>query len=142
MSILLRYGNGSFALIKRYFYEQILSISSVVVDDFNGDQYLDIVQTDFGNGDIIIYLRYGNASFEYLESYSYPFFALVDDFNNDKYLDIATANLGTDNVGIFLGYENGSFTKQRAYATGDASLSIYVTAGNINNDNCCGSCRC
>jgi predicted nucleotidyltransferase len=140
-SVLLGYGNGSFNVIKSFYYDEYSSPMFVAVGDFNNDSRPDIVLPSFGYNTITIYLGYGNGSFEYLTTYptgdgSRPNFAAVADFNNDSYLDIVVANTYVDNIGIFLGYGNGTFAAQTTYSTGDASAPQNVGLGDFNNDKC------
>ena len=141
LSLLVGDGNDSFTLTNAFSYGQMLSIYSVAAGDFNGDQNMDIVLTDFGYNRIMILLGYGNGSFDYVQSHAAgdnarPLFVIVVDFNNDQHLDMAVVNFGANNIGIFLGYGNGNFSNQTTFFTGDASLPYRIAVGNMENDSC------
>ena len=110
---------------------------SFVVENFNDDDYMDIVVAYSGAHNIGIFLGYGNTSFSTQTrystgAYSSPYSLAVADFNNDTYLDIVVANYGSHNVGIFLGYGNGSFQNQTTYLTDSHPCSVAV--GDFDND--------
>ena len=107
VSILLGYGNGSFA-------NQITFVTGpdsypyfVAVGDFNDDTTLDIVVANQGANNLGILLGYGSGNFSKvtLQPLGYgarPFSVLIGDFNNDRKLDFAVANGGTDSLSILL----------------------------------------
>jgi hypothetical protein len=112
---------------------------SVVVNDFNNDNYFDIAVANYGTNNIGIFLGYGNGSFANQKLFSigssHPLFIKSGDFNNDNRSDIAVANYGTNNIGVFLGYGNGSFQNQITSFTGYDSLLYSLAVGDFNEDN-------
>jgi hypothetical protein len=112
---------------------------SVVVNDFNNDNYLDIAVANYGTNNIGIFLGYGNGSFASQKLFStgssHPLFIATDDFNKDNRSDIAVANYGTNNIGVFLGYGDGSFQNQITSFTGYDSLLYSLAVGDFNEDN-------
>jgi hypothetical protein len=137
VSILLGYGNGSFA--DQITYSTGNYPYSVAVGDFNNDTELDIVVTNRNSNNVNVLFRYFTAIFIketmlLTGNGSRPRSVVISDFNNDDHLDIGVANSGTDNIGIFLGYGNISFTRQLTFSTGPNSSPNSITAGDFNND--------
>jgi predicted Zn-dependent protease with MMP-like domain len=139
VSILLGYGNGSFANQTTYSTgsspSSPSSPSSVAVGDFNNDTQLDIVVTNLGLNNIGVFLGYGNGSFANQTTYStgaWPNSVAVGDFNDDARPDIVVTNLMSNDISLFLGYGNGSFANQTTYSTGFKPNSVAV--GDFNND--------
>ena len=113
---------------------------SLVIADFNHDNYLDIAVANYGTNNIQIYIGYGNGSFisfiRYTTTpYSYPCSITITDLNNDNHLDLIVANSGSKNIGLFYGYGNGLFTSQEIYNPSTITIPQYVTTGDVNNDN-------
>jgi hypothetical protein len=139
LSILLGYGNGSFADMISYSTGNDSMPSVLAVSDFNNDGQLDIVVANYGTNNVGVFLGYGNGSFAAMITYSTgvgsaPYSVAVADFNNDNRTDIVSANSGTNNIGILLGYSNGSFATMITYSTGDYSMPYGVAVGDFNND--------
>ncbi|CAF4887954.1 unnamed protein product, partial [Rotaria sp. Silwood2] len=112
---------------------------SLVVNDFNNDNYLDIAVANYGTNNIGVFLgnkngKFANQSVFSLNS-SRPFFITVGDFNNDNQTDIVVANPDSDTVSILLGNGDGSFQDQITYSTGYGSLPIALVVGDFNKDN-------
>ncbi|CAF3337784.1 unnamed protein product, partial [Rotaria sp. Silwood2] len=139
LGILYGYGNGSFTPVVTYFTGSPSSPRWITVNDFNNDNYPDIVFTDQVGGYIGIFLGYGNRTFGNLMRYLFGHQSQLlgidaGDFNHDHNLDVAVADYGTGNIGIFLGSGNGSFTLFTFYSTGDKSHVSSVTVADLNND--------
>ncbi|CAF3792437.1 unnamed protein product [Rotaria sp. Silwood1] len=112
---------------------------SLVVNDFNNDNYLDIAVANYGTNNIGIFFGNKNGTFADQKVFSLnssrPFFITIGDFNNDNRTDIAAANYGTNTLGIILGNGNGSFQHQITYSTGYDSLPYALVVGDFNKDN-------
>ena len=135
VSILLGYGNGSFA--NQTTYSTGSQPSSAAVGDFNNDTRLDIVVVHWNSSDMSILLGYSNGSFASQKTYltgSQPSSSVtVGDLNNDTRLDIVVANCWWQwYVNVLLGYGDGSFANQTTYLTGSGPWSVAV--GDLNND--------
>jgi hypothetical protein len=68
---------------------------------------VDIVVTNIGINNVMLFLGTGNGTFLEPKSYTLgynarPLSAAIGDFNNDSLLDIAVANYGTNYVQILL----------------------------------------
>jgi hypothetical protein len=93
VSVLVRYGNGTFATPKTHF----LTVKSIpiglVVGDFNNDNQSDVAVSNSDTNNIIILIKYTSISSENPTSYSVgngsnPLALVMGYLNNDNYLDI------------------------------------------------------
>ncbi|CAF1181469.1 unnamed protein product [Rotaria sp. Silwood1] len=112
---------------------------SLIVNDFNNDNYLDIAVANYGTNNIGVFLgnkngKFANQSVFSLNS-SRPVFITTGDFNNDNQIDIVVANNNTDTIGILLGNGDGSFQNQIIYSTDYDSLPCALAIGDFNKDN-------
>ena len=134
-SILLGYGNGSFA--NQTTYPTGTNPASVAVGDFNNDTLPDIVICDLNDNaiDILLHSTRGTLLKEITFASgggSLLRYAVADDFNNDGQLDIIVANYGTNNIGVLFGYGNGTFQTQMMSTSGSKSHPSAIAVGNIN----------
>ncbi|CAF4606681.1 unnamed protein product [Rotaria socialis] len=139
IGIFFLHDNETFASQKTYSTGIGSRPSSLVTNDFNNDNYLDIAVANYGSNSIGIFLGNNNGTFSNqnvlsLDS-SRPIFISIGDFNNDNKMDIAVANNSTDTIGILLGNGDGSFQKQIIYSTGYDSRPQSLAIGDFNNDN-------
>ncbi|CAF4147509.1 unnamed protein product, partial [Rotaria magnacalcarata] len=139
ISILFGYGNGNFSSPTSYLTGYDSFPSSVATGDFNTDNYLDLVISNSGTGNVQI--LFGNQSGTFTNGLtistsigSRPNSITVADFNQDDYQDIAVANYGSNKIGIFLNNGNGTFGKQVTYST-NASSPYSIGVGDFNQDN-------
>ncbi|CAF3661745.1 unnamed protein product [Rotaria socialis] len=98
MSVLLGYGNGSFAKETRYSTDFISW--SVGVGDFNNNNQLDIVLVSFFSQGMSVLLGCGNGSFANETRYSTgssPYAIAVGDLNNDARLDVSHWRISSEN---------------------------------------------
>ncbi|CAF4931507.1 unnamed protein product [Rotaria socialis] len=114
--------------------------SCVIVGDFNRDNQLDIVTSNYYKNNVGILLGYGNGSFSNVTTYytgdgSSPQFIGAGDFNNDSILDIAVANSGNNGFVVLFGVGDGSFLCGNFYRTGKASAPWALAIGDFNGDN-------
>jgi streptogramin lyase len=139
ISVIMGYGNGSFA-------DQIIYSTgtdsypyAVVAADLNNDNRLDFLVVNQGTDSVGIFFGYNYTTFQSETTYSSmgnlePFGIVVSDFNNDKYLDIATVFFGSDSLGIIFGYGSGSFSNMVIYSTGIDSQPQDLAEADFNND--------
>ncbi|CAF1558042.1 unnamed protein product [Rotaria magnacalcarata] len=132
-------GNGTIASEEKYFTGFDSSPVSIVVDDFNNDNLLDLATSNNGTNNVAVFLRYTIKMFSNQTIYSTgynskPHWVALGDFNNDSFLDIAVVTIQT-HVSIFLGYGNGTFTEQIAISEGTGSRPYSIAIGDFNNDN-------
>jgi hypothetical protein len=139
IGIFLSHTDGTLADQKTYPTGSQSHPYSVIVNDFNDDNHLDIAVANHGTNNIGVFLGYGDGTFSnqaiVSTGSSRPLFIITSDFNDDNRSDIAVANDGTNSVSIFLGYGDGSFQLQTTYATGYDSLPHALGVGDFNNDN-------
>ncbi|CAF3577720.1 unnamed protein product [Adineta steineri] len=140
MGVLLGYGNGTFFDVVIYSIETNAGPTSIATGDFNNDNRLDIVVSNFLLGSISLFYGNGDGTFSNLTSYttgsgSQPGFVIASDLNNDTILDIAVANVGKDNIGVFFGNVNHSFYDQITFSTGIGSAPNALVVEDFNNDN-------
>ncbi|CAF1020117.1 unnamed protein product [Adineta ricciae] len=112
---------------------------SIVIDDFNHDEHMDIGVTHSGTNQIGIYLGVGNQSFTKATLYSTgnsssPLSIATGDFNNDNHLDIIVGNYEIPNVGIFYGDGTGSFSDQIIFYTNSNCNPHILITSDFNND--------
>ncbi|CAF1645956.1 unnamed protein product, partial [Adineta ricciae] len=133
------YGNGTFV------NDVTLSTGfnslprSLVIVDFNKDNFKDIAVANSGSDNIRIFFGDTDGSFSDEITLSTgidssPYAISISDFNNDNQLDIVVANYGSNTLGILLGCNGKTFFDQIIYSTGDFSQPYDVAIGDVNND--------
>ena len=139
ISVLIGYGNGTFA-------DQIIYLTgsgtypyAVVSGDINNDGRMDLVVANEGTDEIGIFYGFNYISFHDQVIYpnihqEYPTKIITSDFNNDHYLDVAVVFEHSDSFGILFGHGNGSFTNARIYPIVNGSRPSGITVGDINHD--------
>jgi hypothetical protein len=139
ISILIGYGNGSFATPTIHSTGIDSDPFGMTVGDFGNDNTSDIAVVNSGTNNVLILIGYSMVQSEYPTTYSTGTASLPNqiasgDLNNDTLIDLVVANYGTNNVGVLLGYENGSFQEQITYSTGNDSQPRAVIIIDIDND--------
>ncbi|CAF4364039.1 unnamed protein product, partial [Adineta steineri] len=139
ISIFYGHGNGNFSSPVTYLTGYDSLPMSLVIGDFNNDNYLDIATANAGTNNVGILFGNQNNTFgnEIIFSTgvgSYPYSIATGYLNDDIFLDIVVANYGTKNIGVFLSNTNGSFTNQITYSIDNAS-PYSIGIGDVNRDN-------
>jgi hypothetical protein len=139
VSILLGYGNGSFATAIAYFTGSGSMPMYLTIDDFNNDRKLDIAVINYGTNEIVILFGFGDGTFFLGSAFStgiesQPNTLATGDFNKDGRLDIVVANPGSNNIGVFLGSGNEPFSGEWGMFIDDGSQPYSVAIGDFNND--------
>ena len=140
ISLILGYGNGSFAEQMIYPTGSGSNPYAISSGDLNNDTQLDLVVANTGTNNIGIFFGFNYRSFLYQtiplsNSRSGSRGIVVSDFNNDNYPDIAAIYFSTSRLDILLGYGNGSFTVINSYLAGFFSSLNGIAADDFNNDN-------
>ncbi|CAF4050597.1 unnamed protein product, partial [Adineta steineri] len=139
VAVILGYGNGSFGTPTMYLTGSNIPPTVIIVVDLNGDNYLDIVAADPGEGNVLLFFGYGNGSFQermvlFMGGGSGPISLAVDDLNGDSFPDIAVTNIGYNQVVVMLGYGTGSF--QAPYTVGGCGDLFSIVIGDFDGDSC------
>jgi hypothetical protein len=133
ISVLLGNGDGTFK-------SQLQSVTgntpvSVVLEDFNGDGYLDVAVADQAGNAVSVMLGTGTGSFPTHVEYptaAFPTGVAVGDFNHDGNMDLAISAGNGNTVSVLWGQGDGTFVGQVNAGTGDIPYS--VVAADFNND--------
>jgi hypothetical protein len=138
--ILLQYDHKTFTLTTTYDAISESRPSFAAVADFNNDNQLDIVVTNYGTNSILILSGYSMKPSTRQKNYfigenSRPSSAVIYDFNDDGRLDLVVNNFGNDTVHILTGNGDGTFAPERTYSTGNKSAPKSLCIGDVNNDN-------
>lgn len=134
VSILLGYGNGTFA--GKVSYGAGDRPYSVTAGFFDGDSVLDLAVANNGTFNVSILLGIGDGTFSAAANYAVgagPRYVTSGDFNGDTYVDLAVANWNSNNVSILLGDGNGSFGVADNFVVGTNPHSIAVNLFDGNN---------
>ena len=139
VSILIGYGNGSFATPTMHSTTIDSGPLEIAAGDFDNDNQPDIAVVNFVTNNVLVLIGYVLMQSKNPTAYStgvnsFPFQIAIGDVDNDTQLDLTVSNSGTNNVGVFLGYGNGSFREQITYSTGDNSRPYAVTVNDLDND--------
>ena len=115
-----------------------LSAYHIAVDDFNGDNVLDLAVANRKSNNVSILLGDGVGNFSAPTNFPvglYPESIVAGDFNGDDVLDLATANFKSGNVSILIGNVNdpGNFLVATDFPAANQARSI--VAADFNGDN-------
>ena len=139
IDVFLGFGNGSLLPITTYSTGSGSKPSSVVVQDLNHDNCVDIVVIYRGFDSVGILYGYGNGSFapqitHWLRRGSYLLSVDLGDFNNDKKIDIAVISLRFGSVDIFFGFGNGSFSQPKSFLIDSRCIPSIFIVNYFNDD--------
>ena len=139
VSMLLGNGDGTFRYGNSYSTGNQSSAYMLVVDDFNHDNYVDIITANSETDSLGIFFGYGNGTFTDMTVFFNgtgfnPYRILTGDFDNDQNLDLAISREDKADIQILLGNGKGSFQNAMLISTDNEavrSLAIH----DLNNDN-------
>ena len=140
IGVFFGFGNGSFAPQKTFSTGFLSNPTSIAFSDFNNDNQLDVVVSNYGTDTIGVFLLHYEMDFTYESSYltgsgPHPYSIGIGDFNKDNQSDIVVANPGNDNIQLLLGYNKGTFMNEITYSTGFGSYPLFVSVADFNRDN-------
>ncbi|CAF0990441.1 unnamed protein product [Adineta steineri] len=140
IGIFLGYGNGAFTSQQIYTTTPNSHPTSVTLGDFNQDNQLDILVSNYGIGSIGLFLNQGNGTFakqilHLIDSQSRLQFITVGYLNMDKYLDVVIADSENDRIYILPGYTDASFSTLTAYDSISGSHPSFVAIVDFDKDN-------
>ncbi len=108
---------------------------TVVVEDVNNDDLLDLVIANYGTNNLGVFLSSDNGTFRspiiYFTGSSSSIFVGVRDFNKDVRVDIIIVNNDTSSMSVLLGYNEG-LSAPTTYSTGVCPTSVIVA--DLNKD--------
>ena len=112
---------------------------SIVLADFNHDNYIDIVILDNWKRKVEAHLNLGNRTFreQHIDNIStsfLPSFVVVGDVNNDHHPDIVVALRDESSIGILLGYGDGNFVLNSTFLTKDNFFTLFIALDDLNDD--------
>lgn len=106
--------------------------------DFNNDGHLDIVRSEYGNGNVSLYLGDGKGSFVFSRiigsAGSDPYGVVAADFNEDGNLDVIANQGGNGDLTLWTGNGNGTFKSGVRPTGGDVDTYSSMDAFDYNND--------
>jgi len=108
---------------------------TVILDDLNGDEDLDLVTANYPSGTVSVLLGDGEGAFNIesrLDAGHDARAAGGGDLNRDGNLDLVLANYESDDLSILLGNGDGTFQNPVHYPAGVSPESVAV--GDLNND--------
>ena len=112
---------------------------SVVMSDFNNDNFTDIAVSNSGKSSIGVFLGYENGRFRQqktyaIESHSKLQMLVAGYFNNDFRLDIIVSIDSIKNIGLLLGESEKLFIPAMKYSSGLNTEPFATAAADFNGD--------
>jgi len=133
VQVLLGDGTGHFNKGTIYRPGENAGVWGFVVDDFNGDNNLDIAVANSSSGDVTLLMGKGNGTFTFGKSYAVAGSILSGDFNGDHKADLAVTTL--QGFGVFLGRGNGTMVAnvaQNDHPAGAIHLADFNGDGKVD----------
>ncbi|CAF3754506.1 unnamed protein product, partial [Adineta steineri] len=112
---------------------------STAVGDLNNDNQLDIIVSNCGTNNVIVFIGEGDGTFPVQRTYSTgnnscPTWTALGDINNDSIIDIIVADNGTNMIGVFLGSSYITGILEDTYSTGSSPHPHGLALGDFNHD--------
>lgn len=126
-------GDGTFGSAAQY--KVGTAPRGVVVNDFDGDGFMDIATSDKNSSQVSILHGNGNGTFTARTAFTtgtQPLSLQGADLNGDGQMDLVTANYVTDNISVLISNGNGTFLAKTDYAASDEPYDL--TIGDVNSD--------
>ena len=133
-------GDGTFRKHASLYTDFRSNIGSVVIGDFNNDNYQDIAVINQNNRNVGVFLGHNNGTFEKqitsaTDSGINPVCMAVGDFNSDNLLDVVVSYNAGFSVGIMFGYGNGSYGNFMRLNIEGEQIVYAIVVNDLNNDN-------
>ena len=133
----LGFGNGIFqkqtaSSVGNYSYS-----FSLVIGDFNNDRRTDMVLVDYVSSLVLLYLGFGNGTFQSRIAYNYtfrPYTVDAADFNRDGSLDLAVLDDDFAHIHILFGNGDGTFNPQSTLYLGNFAFVNSFILYDLDND--------
>ena len=140
IGILFGYGNGTFANQITYTTTHQSNPSSLILEDFNNDDRLDIAVSHNGIGTVGIFFGQENGSFLLQTTYSigsnsHPQYITIGYFDQDNISDLAIIDSINNQIHILRGYRDGRFATPTTYDAIYDSYPIWLSIVDVNNNN-------
>lgn len=135
------FGNGNETFVEKIMLatEQQNSPVSIIVHDFNGDDFADIAIIDSIYRNARVFLGHGNGSFN-MEETSFTggrvsaMYIAIGDFNEDIKEDIVVSYQSATAIAVMFGYGNGTFGNKIKLRTSDDSTLTSPVVSDFNGD--------
>jgi hypothetical protein len=134
VDILFNNGDGTFT-VQTILDCKAFAPVSVVTNDFNGDDKLDIIILNGYLPEIQVLLNSVNGTFTEQRNFftgNMSLYMTAADINNDNKSDIIILNYVSQDIRILFNTDNGTFMKQVNYNTG--CYPYHVITADLNND--------
>ncbi len=111
----------------------------IVSADFNGDNVLDLAETNYSDSNVSVFLGSSTATGTFNGAVNYPVDdgpqgIVTADFNDDGILDLATANVLDNDVSILFGSSTSLGTFDAVVNNPVGGQLIGITTGDFNED--------
>ena len=140
IQIFLGFGNGTFAVPARYYFDTTCHPFHIILDNFNHDDQLDIAVLCDGNNSFMV--LFGRKDGYFLQGRKHPivngspFNTMVSgDFNDDSQIDLIVVSPADGTITIFIGDGNEIFGTPSMINTGSKSKPHSVAMADFDGDN-------
>jgi hypothetical protein len=140
INVYLGNGDGTFQTPKNFPVATAPSAPTasrlLATGDFNRDGVADLVATNAGLSQVVVFIGNGDGTFQKAVPYTVgvaPWNVVVGDINQDGFLDLAVASDGTGSASILLGNGDGTFQTYIPVPLGSSQVGS-VALGDFNKD--------
>jgi hypothetical protein len=117
-----------------------MGVTSAIVGDFNNDDQLDLVFTEYVYNNVVVLLGNGDGTFRALKKFTvgvraWPTSIVAGDFNNDGNQDFAVALTTVNSIAVMIGNGNETYQVPIEFSPGYLINGSFITIGDFNSDN-------